>query len=1112
MKRLTTVGIVSVLLTFGVAAFAQTSKGILAGTVRDATGAVVAGAKVTVTSEDTGETRSLASTDLGAYRADGINPGLYEIQVAMAGFTTADVKDIRVQPSVVTTYDPVLVVGAVTNTVTVEAVTNSINTDNGQLSGTIDTRELADVPIFSLSPLELVAALPGVQLVNPSLSLGGIGGNYEQLIVNGARPRSNNYMLDGQDINDVGIGGQSFNPQVPDMYQTTSVLLNSSSAEYGRSGGAVINLVTKSGTSQFHGTAFELYSGSGLDAIDGITRQGKPFAAGSNPKARFDQHQFGFTVGGPIWKKKLFGFGGTQFTRFYGTSSSGAILLPNANGYAELTKIAATSATAGTQVALLQGLLNSGTYLTQYQQLTNSGTSTCFTGNTCVKTLLVSAANCPSGTACSVDLNYFQRPPVAQQQPDTQWMYRVDFIPRESDTFTFRYLHDRNNYAPYLGLNSSGLPGFDAQAGGPTELGEGTWTHIFTSNLINEFRASEVRLNTQFAPTAQTLANPLARNYNISLSGSSMPTLGVSQNMPQGRLQELYQFQDTVGWIKGRQSLRMGADVGRDHETDLIAQNALGSLTFVGGGSATTTPSALDNFVSNKLGTGGSLSKSFGPTRVDPHLWKLAFFVQDDVKLTPELTVNLGIRYDYDTDPDNALAYPAVNESNPYAPISTVVKVGGDRNNIAPRVGFAFNPHEGIFEDGKTVFHGGFGIFYDMDFTNILINSAQSSPNAPTTLITSTASVPISNPSAALAAATATLSATSSVQSVASNLRNPITYQYNLGIERELPWQIKVTANYVGARGEHLFANHQLNPFYNGARLNTSRSAINVRDNGADSNYNAGQLEVSRRFNHGLFFRAAYTYSKDLDDASEIFALFSNYNTSYQANLQRLAQDYGNAAWDRRHVASFEYVYQPAGFHSNDAIADALFEAFTRHFIISGTTQFSSGPYTDVQIDGVDTNGDQNPVNDRPLVGNPNASIQKIGIDGIYLGATPGVYYDLAINNQTNANVVLPVSQARYLIPYGVQYTTQEVGRNSYANPGQSFWNLAVEKDIPAKFTHLESGMFVMRAECQNIGNHNNVGVLDTNLLDVGTSGFLNKSDAREGTNQAFRLWAKFVF
>jgi hypothetical protein len=350
------------------------------------------------------------------------------------------------------------------------------------------------------------------------------------------------------------------------------------------------------------------------------------------------------------------------------------------------------------------------------------------------------------------------------------------------------------------------------------------------------------------------------------------------------------------------------------------------------------------------------------------------------------------------------------------------------------------------------------------------------------------------------------------VLSVANNFLNPIIYQYNLGVEREIPGDIKLTVNYVATRGEKLFANVQLNPYYNLSRLDPARGAINIRNNGADSDYNGGQIELSRRFTRGFFFRMSYTYSKDLDDGSEVFNLFSNPNTGYQANLQRVAQERGNSAWDRRHVASFEYDYAPPGFHSNNELVDGLFEAFTRHFVLSGTTQISSGPYTDVQIVGIDTNNDENPVNDRPLVGNPTASINSIGIDGIYFGATPGTYYDLAALNSVGAVNVVSPSQVRYLIPYGVQYTTQEVGRNSYENPGQSFWNMALEKDIPAHIPRFEHGQFVLRVECQNVGNHNNVSVLDTNLLDVGTPAFQNKSAAREGTDQSFRGWIKFNF
>ncbi len=1088
------------LMMLGVA-IAQTSKGIVAGTVRDATGAVIPGATVTVTSQDTSETRTTTTASTGGYRVDAINPGLYSIKVQMAGFNNTEIKDLRVLPSVVTTFDPTMNVGAVGETVSVEANTNSINTENGHLSGIIETKELSLIPIFSLSPFELVATLPGVQMINPSLNLGGIGGNYEQLSVNGARPRSNNYMLDGQDINDVGIGGQSFNPQIPDMYQSTTALLNSTSAEYGRSGGAVVNLVTKSGTNQFHGSAWELYSGSGLNALDGVTRQGGPFdPTGPNPKARFNEHQFGFTAGGPLWKDKLFAFGGTQFSRFYGKSVSGLVELPDAAGYAQLTSI------GGPQVAIIQGLLNSGSYLNTFTLIQDN-----------VRPSQVSAAGgCPGGGTCTVQTGFFQRPPVDQEEPDTQWMYRIDFIPRSADTFTFRYLHDRSNFTPDLGLNTSGLPGFDGEVGGPSELAQGTWTHVFTSNLLNEFRASEVRLDAEFTPTPETLANPLAQLYNVTLTGSGLPVLGVSQNIPQGRAQQLYQFQDAVSWTKGRHSLRMGVDVGRDHETDLIAQNALGGLVIQAGGGL----SALDNFLQNRLGTSGSASKTFGPTRVDPHMWKLAAFGQDDIKLSPDLTINLGIRYDYVTVPDNVLPYPAVDPNNPYAPINTVVKVQPDKNNFAPRIGFAFVPHYGFLNDGKTVIHGGFGIFYDTDFTNILVNSAQSSPNAPTGTNTSTATGGLTNATGQLALITPVLNGlTSSVQSVSSNLVNPITYQYNFGVERELPAQVKLAVNYVGARGSKLFSNRQLNYFggFNQPRLNPSRNAINIRDNRGDSNYNSLQIEGSRSFGHGLFFRASYAFGKLLDDASEVFATFAS-PTSYSANLagNGLYQDYGHSAFDRQHVASFAYAWSPAGFHSNNFAANLLLGAFTRNYTISGTTQFSSGSYQSFSLSGLDTNGDGSAANDRPIVGNRHAPINTVGIDGVYVGGTPGVYYDLAANNNSpaNENVLNPVtaSQVHFIIPYGAQFQNQEVGRNSFENPGQSFWNVALQKAVPVPFHRFESSQFVFRGECQNVGNHNNVGPLDSSLLDVGTDAFLNKSAAREGTFQNFRLWAKWVF
>jgi outer membrane receptor protein involved in Fe transport len=1102
-----------VLLAFMVlvcTATAQTSKGILTGTVRDSTGAVIAHAKISIVSQLTGEERNSISNAEGAYRVEAINPSVYGVHVEAPGFTTLDIKDLHVLPSVVTSYDAVLSAGQVNTTVDVEASTNGVNLENGQLSSTIGATELTKLPIFSLNPVELVATLPGAQFINAnSLSLEGAGGQYMQVEINGARPRANNFMLDGQDINDIGLGGQAFQPQIPDMFQSIVTYTNNAPAEYGRAGGGVVNLITKAGSNQFHGSAFELYSGSGLNSVDGITRKGSTSRAN---KARFDQHQYGFTAGGPIIKDKLFAFGGTMFTRFYGNASSTQIELPDAAGYATLTSI------GGPQVALLQSLLANGSYLTQYQQKTTTPVETINAGN---------QPGCPVG-GCIINTANFQRPPIAQQSPDTQWFYRIDFTPREKDTLGFRYLHDRNNFLPDLDLNTSGLPGFDGQVGGPTELASGNWTHVLTPSLLNELRASETRISFTFTATPQALANPVANVENINFTDVGIPVLGLSQNIPQGTKEDAYQFQDTIAWTKGRHSIRAGADVGRTLETLLVAQLPNGELNFA----ADSNGSALANFLNNDLGASGTATKTFGPTRVDPHIWKSAFFVQDDIKLFPELSINLGLRYDYLTDPGNALPYPGIDLNNPYAPITNVYKIQTDTKNFGPRFGFAYSPSgSGWLGQSKTVIHGGFGIYYDTSFANIAINSAQTAPNAVSGTLTSTAANPLGNATGLIPTIPSSLGPLSSISgAIDKNIANPETYQFNLGVERALPEDLKLVINYVGSRGRKLYANQQYNYLDNsspaaialGQRLNPSRGVINARTNSAASEYDSVQVDVSRQFRHGLFFRAAYTFGKNLDDGSEVFALFTG-PTSYPANLAPggRSQDWSASAFDFPQYFSVSYSWSPIGFHADNHVANSLLGVATRNFTVSGVTQLQAGPPSTFNLSGVDTNNDGSPFNDRPLVGNPHASVSTAGIDGYYLGPDnngnspmPGTYYDLAANNQSNAlNVVTP-DQVHWLIPQGgAELTPLEVGRNSFRNPGTTNWNVAVEKDIPAPWTHLESAAFQLRAECQDVFNHNDVGILDTNLLHIGSgNSFLNTDNARVNTNRNLRFWAKFSF
>lgn len=1103
------VGLVTVTLAPHVV-LAQTSKGTLTGIVRDSSGAVIVGASVSTTNANTGEIRKATTSTLGAYRLDALTPGATTLQIESPGFEIYKATNVKIPPSQTVSYDVTLKLGRVDQSVSVSADEVLLNHENASLSSTIPAEDLAKVPIFSLNPVEVLTTIPGVQVVsNSSMS------NGNNIQVSGARPRSNNFMIDGQEINDASIGGQAVQPEIPDMYADTIVFTHNAPAEFGRASGGVVNMITKGGTNTFHGSAWELYSGSGLNAADGQIRQITPKDRAN--KGRYNQHQYGFVAGGPIIKNKLFGFGAAQWSRYYGNEQASQVNLPNADGIALLQTIAAGgNSTTATNAALLLSYLSNASYLKTFSDYTSTATS---------KSL---GAACPAANPnCAIGIDTFVRPPTPELNPDTQWTYRIDYTPTSKDSFSVRYLHDRTSLTPDFFTNGTSLPGFDSTQGGPSELGQGAWTHIFTQNFLNEFRAAETRISFMFSPTAEALANTLYTAPNIVTN--DLVDLGFNQSFPQGRGQDMYQFQDTISWTHGRQTLRAGADIGRRIETDRNGLTLHGSLTFAKGGTGSTS---IGNFLLNQLGPSGSASRTFGNPRVDPHSWRSGIFAQDDVKLSPDLTINLGIRWDYFTNPDNALAYPAIDTSSAatlYGPINTVYKVPDNKHSVAPRIGFAFTPHMGNwFADGRTVIRGGFGIFFDSEFTNITVNTAANAPNIAAGTLTEPAKTypnGLPNATGLISQIPDVVDDKSLVESVSNKMTSPYSPEWNLTIERELPAKIGISVTYAGSRGIKLFANQEYNYFDTdtGLRLNTNRGRIIARGNYADSIYNGLEVGARRNFSHGLSVNASYVYSKTLDDGSEVFTTDSA-PTSYAANMAPggRKQDWGNSSYDHRHYASVTYVWTPGGLHSNNNGINLFLGGLTRHWTISGTSRFQSGAYATLHMYGLDTNGDGNIANDRPLLANKKASIDSVGIDGSWLGASAGTYYDLAANNQTGATNVVETKNVHWLIPaYGNTYLNQEVGRNSYLTPGTLNNDIALEKALPTSLLHLDRGQFVLRAEVQNLANHNNVNIptqssngnyQNTDLLNVGTSTFLNSPQARETSSRSLRFWAKFTF
>lgn len=1064
-------------------ALAQTSKGVITGTVVDNSGAVIVGATVVATNQDNGQSRTATSSSSGGYFMDAMDLGTYSISVTKDGFQTLTIERVVVRGSVQTSVDAKLKVGIKGETVTVESSGATIQTDTAEIAHNIGTVEITDLPFASLNPIELVLTEPGMADVNQNGRGTSNGFNFS---ANGLSPRENNFLLDGQDNNDNSIQGQAFQPSNPNAIQEVTILTNSYSAEFGRGGSSVTNLIYKGGSNKFHGSAWELYDGSGLQSVDAANAIG-----GQTAVNRFDDHTFGFAVGGPIVKDKLFFFGTSQWFRFYGVAQPSTLNIPTPAGAAVLA--AQNSPNANLLLQYLGSFRGDPNNSPTIQTLSNGQT---------------------------VQFGLVQRPAPPQQNPDTQWNVKVDFSPTQSDTLSVRYLHDQGSLTPDFFNFPGSLPGFDTEQGGPSENVVAAYTHVFNSRAVNELRASFGHFDFQFAPTAATLANPLYTLPRFSISGiNKLPAFGVSSALPQGRGHQTYQVQDGFSYTAGRHTFKFGADVTRLIIRDEVPFNFFGTEAFAAGGGF----SGLANFVDNFSGNEATFAtRTFGNPTTRPRADQMAYYMEDTWKTTPNLTLTLGLRYEFQPNPENQLAFPAYDLSQgPFGNLTTPVRVKDDGNNFAPRVGFAYSPQflKGIFGDNKTVIRAGYGVFYDSVYTNIMDNAVASSPNA----IAAAVSVPaggrgLANATGSFATLTPVLTPLATQTTVASNMVNPMIQQWNFNIERELPGKFTMTLAYVGTRGERLFESDSINPLGGFApgtlnslpRINPLRGAITVRDNTGDSHYNGVSAKVERHYSHGLLLRGSYTFSKSIDNGSDVFNAFGTGNAGSVTpqNPFSRASNRGLSDFDIPQRAVFAYVWNIPGINGSNSFAKGL-GYVTRGWEVSGTTSLQSGAPITPFIGGLDTNGDGNAFNGLPFPGTGPKT--QVGIDGAFVGGTPGTIYSLNQNNDTGALTPVTASQVGYIIAPGLG----TVGRNSLFAQGSWLQNLAVARHV--KIPKLEGHELLLRVEMYNVFNHpnaDNTFGLDTNLLDASNAAngsFLNNFFALQG-HRDLRLLARYQF
>jgi Carboxypeptidase regulatory-like domain len=1038
-----------------VSGFAQTSNGAIAGTITDVSGAAVPKATVTATSQDLGTTLGTAISDAtGGYRMDALVPGKYTVTVKAPGFKELKVSDVDVRGSHVSTVNGILEVGEVTSVLTVEAtIGQELQQQSGDISKSFGEKEMTNIPYSNLNPISLVLTGAGVTAGNQVAGGNTNNSNFAfrsnglQFSVNGTRPRANNFLLDGQDNNDNSIAGQAFQPDNQAAYGEVTILTNAYSAEFGRAGGSVTNVISKGGSNAFHGSAWELNRNTYYAAIPadqgfaGVCSNPSPNCTSvGNPVD--NENVFGYAFGGRIIRNKLFVFQTTQWDRERQTANGSTLDLPTANGIATLEALG-PNANVTYLIAALGGLRGSSTNLAAPLSL----------GNDPVTGL-------PRG---SVEMGFVQRSGIGAKSNSRTENVRVDWIAAERDTFSARYIRSDGSLSPDLFNFPGQLPPFDSQQGGPSQTFGATWVHTFSTRAVNEFRASFTEINFSFSATPATAANPLYSHAQVSISG--LPALGFPNNLPQGRGHKNWQYQDAFSYTAGKHSFKMGADITYLAVVDEIPFNSRGTISYVTGGNCgpDIVCSSMANFVDDFAGPSGAAAKVFGSPVTKPFVTTYAPYFQDTWRITSSFITELGVRYEYWGTPENTLLYPAVDLSAGLGlpggsfPNMFAQPQQADLNNFAPRIGLAYTPRiwAPFFGRGKTVIRAGYGIFYDGIFTNILDNTAGANPNAVGFTATSNLGRGVPNVSAVLAAAQSVLNPLATVTTLQSNLRNPLTHQWNMNIQRELPGGFIMTAAYVGTRGERLFVTQAYNPRVDGrARMNLALGAVNVRTNGADSIYHGGQFQLDRKFSHGLQLRAAYTYSKLLDDGSDVFGptggnTINRNDFSQDPSCQKC--DRGPSIFDVRHRFVATYIWSLPYQHNTSSVAEGIVKAITRDWTISGTTTAQTG-FAGTIFNGVDSLGDGQSFNDRPQIVDPTKAV-----------------FDKARYQILPANT-------------GAGALVGTLGRGSVEMPGFQTWDFAVQRDIKLPMKHLESQALTLRGEAYNVFNHPNLGIPNLNL------------------------------
>ncbi len=1084
--------------------------GALAGTITDQSGAVIPHASVKVTNAGTGMTRA-ADTDAGGfYKILTLPPGKYSTVVAAPGFKAENFPDVTINVAETRTLNVNMQVGVSGESVTVEGAAAQVQTESATLGSVVGEQTVRGLPLTTRNYTQILHLAPGVEA--DLANAGEIGRNTQDVYVNGARTIDNNFQMDGAQVNNFGtgragdwLGYTGISIPNPDAIQEFKIQTSQYDAQYGRGVGANVNVVTKSGTNQFHGSLFEFLRNDALDANDFFsnrTGQKKPILR---------QNQFGGTFGGPIKKEKLFFFGsyqGTRQTNGVGSGSLRSSFLPpitDDRSQQALGRQFCGQSGAGGGVAVA-----------------------CDGSNINPVALSLLTAKLPNGTffiptpqtiqSNGLGFSVFSVPSTFSEN---QYLGNVDYVVTKNNTLSGRYFQSSDpQILSFTGAST--LPGTGASSDFKNYNFVLKLTSIPKASLINELMFSFKRNYGLLATLTPIRATDIGMTPNdgnpviplISVEG--LFNTGGDWNDNFLTAVTAFTYGDHLSLTKGHHTVRLGFDLEQTMDNFDLTGPKRGSLDFLSFPDFLLGMSAAQN--GSQLSNIHSVSALSGLSDRQLRVKDYAIFAQDDFKVHPRFTLNVGVRWDLygptmekrgrmsnfwpsrannnDVNGAGTLSGYVVADNFPNPIPPGVTKTGNNGpydayyrlDNIGPRIGFSWQP---LARTSRVVVRGGYGMFYSRTSGNDILQLDTLPPYSiredliGTTAAKATFQVPFNPalppPSAFPIFVPRSLSTGLAPEFLAQDWNSPRTQQFSLNVQTEFLKNWLLEVGYVGAHGTRLLESRNINqPFLaspqnpiNGQTTNTLANvplrvpilgfgpSVFFFETNGNYRHDSFQSTVTKRFSKGFQFQAAYTWGKTMDDVGNSLAQNSVWGGFFTADAHGdRRKAWAPADFDRTHRLVFNYLYEFPKFHADSGIAGKVLSGWA----FSGVTTFQSGDPLTVQDIRAGT-----------IFGSFFFSALATFCPGASNASIPthGSVGD-RVDNFLNASAFCPPVQIGDGTGFG------NVQRGSVRGPGQSNFDLALNKSTKVGWW-TEGATVQFRAEFFNAFNHPQFA--DPNLL-----------------------------